>query len=200
MTKTRNLNELAAVAHKDNTRWWVDITKPDLPRIERNISEMGMLAVSELAEALEGHRKNKKDDKLPQYPMAVVELADCVIRVLDTVHGLGFRFDQPEFDGWLMPHFLTSTPNFGQCLFDITREVQRLYDLLRYELKQTQHNSDPLPLSQRASVVVGHCILTSHLFFPDIDFWEVYDAKMEYNRNRDDHKIENRLKADGKKY
>jgi hypothetical protein len=33
---------------------------------------------------------------------------------------------------------------------------------------------------------------------PDLD--AIYVAKMEYNANREDHKIENRRKADGKKY
>ena len=38
---------------------------------------------SELSEALEAIRKGKMDDHLPQYPGEVVELADCLIRILD---------------------------------------------------------------------------------------------------------------------
>jgi NTP pyrophosphatase (non-canonical NTP hydrolase) len=41
------------------------------------------LIVSECAEALEGHRKGSKDDKLPQYDMIAAELADVLIRVFD---------------------------------------------------------------------------------------------------------------------
>lgn len=37
---------------------------------------------------MEGHRKGLKDDKLPQYDMLAVELADCVIRVFDTAGAL----------------------------------------------------------------------------------------------------------------
>lgn len=40
-----------------------------------------MLVVSELSEAMEGHRKGLMDDKLPQHKMLDVELADAVIRI-----------------------------------------------------------------------------------------------------------------------
>jgi NTP pyrophosphatase (non-canonical NTP hydrolase) len=42
-----------------------------------------MLIVSEVAEAMEGDRKNLRDDKLPHRPMREVELADVLIRVFD---------------------------------------------------------------------------------------------------------------------
>jgi hypothetical protein len=38
---------------------------------------------SEVSEALEGHRKNLKDDHLPHHSMLAVELADAVIRIGD---------------------------------------------------------------------------------------------------------------------
>lgn len=41
------------------------------------------LCHSELSEALEGLRKNLNDDHLPNRPMAEVELADTIIRILD---------------------------------------------------------------------------------------------------------------------
>lgn len=41
------------------------------------------LCHSELSEALEGLRKNLKDDHLTNRPMAEVELADTIIRILD---------------------------------------------------------------------------------------------------------------------
>ena len=42
-----------------------------------------MLIVSELAEAMEGDRKNLWDDKIPTRKMREVELADAVIRIFD---------------------------------------------------------------------------------------------------------------------
>ena len=48
-----------------------------------------MLTVSELAEAMEGDRKNLKDDKLPHRDMREVELADAVIRIFDLAGAYG---------------------------------------------------------------------------------------------------------------
>lgn len=73
--------------HAANEKWWRN------PRtgnpISRNVGELLMLAVSELAEALEGDRKNAMDDHLPHRKMIEVELADALIRILDTGKGLG---------------------------------------------------------------------------------------------------------------
>jgi NTP pyrophosphatase (non-canonical NTP hydrolase) len=49
-----------------------------------------MLVVSEVAEAMEGHRKGLNDDKLPDRPMVEVELADAVIRIFHLVDVLGY--------------------------------------------------------------------------------------------------------------
>lgn len=61
--------------------WHTDIETGDLK--ERNKGEMLMLIVSEVAEAMEGERKGLMDDHLPTRPMAEVELADAVIRIMD---------------------------------------------------------------------------------------------------------------------
>lgn len=45
---------------------------------------------SEVSEALEGLRKNLKDDHLPHRDMAEVELADTVIRILDFAGKKGY--------------------------------------------------------------------------------------------------------------
>jgi len=80
--KMHMLDYLALRVKIANERWWVDPTtkKP----IERNTGELLMLAVSELAEALEGDRRSLMDDKLPQFRMFDVEIVDCIIRLLDT--------------------------------------------------------------------------------------------------------------------
>lgn len=58
-------------------------------RPARNIGEMLMLIVSEVAEAMEGARKGLMDDKLLHRPMLEVELADAVIRIMDLAGGAG---------------------------------------------------------------------------------------------------------------
>jgi len=80
------INALCSIVHCANVRWWRDPFSG--LRKERNVGEMLMLCVSELAEALEGHRKGLQDDKLPSRSMLSVELADCIIRIFDLSAGL----------------------------------------------------------------------------------------------------------------
>lgn len=53
------------------------------PIADYNKSEAIMLMVTELAEAVEALRADALDDKLPQYPGEWVELADCLIRIVN---------------------------------------------------------------------------------------------------------------------
>ena len=50
---------------------------------EREIGTLICLMHSELSEAMEAARKNAKDDKLPWRFGLEVELADCIIRIMD---------------------------------------------------------------------------------------------------------------------
>lgn len=75
------LNELAQQCHLANKKWWEDLKTGE--RLNRNKGELLMLIVSEIAEAMEGERKNLMDDKLPHRKMAEVELADALIRIFD---------------------------------------------------------------------------------------------------------------------
>ena len=81
------LNTLCSEVHLANEKWWTDLTTGQ--PIQRNVGEMLMLVVSELSEALEGHRKDLMDDHLPARKMLEVELADAVIRIFDIAAGLG---------------------------------------------------------------------------------------------------------------
>lgn len=104
MTKI-NLNELAKCIHKQNHKWWHDAQGNP---IQRNKAELICLMHSELSEAMEGERKQLKDTHLADRMMAEVELADCIIRILDycgahgyDVHGALFaklRYNQSRAD------------------------------------------------------------------------------------------------------
>src|ERR1700722_18985642 len=77
------LNEVAKAVREHNDKWWKNPATHE--KMNRNKGEMFMLMVSEIAEAMEGARKNIPDDHLPQFPMETVELADLLIRMLDYV-------------------------------------------------------------------------------------------------------------------
>lgn len=80
---------LKRVCHNAALRggWWTDLATGEDLRGKRNFGELLMLCVSELSEAMEGDRKNLMDDKLPHRPMREVELADCIIRIMDLAGG-----------------------------------------------------------------------------------------------------------------
>lgn len=114
--KSMTLNDYAAEVHQANVKWWVCLKCNDVgdfkavgrdgsrvwvlcpycggtKKANRNVGELLMLSVSELAEALEGDRKDLKDDKLVHRQMFEVELADCVIRILDICGGMGLDLE-----------------------------------------------------------------------------------------------------------
>lgn len=78
---------LQADIHRQNHKWWHSEAGE---RLTRNKGEMLMLMVSEISEAMEGERKSLMDDKLPHRPMAEVELADTMIRILDYAEAHGY--------------------------------------------------------------------------------------------------------------
>jgi hypothetical protein len=83
------LNELSQLCRYANDRWW---RNPKTGRkIKRNKLALLMLAVTELAEAAEGERKDIMDTHLPHRKMAEVEIADCFIRLFDYCGEYGYE-------------------------------------------------------------------------------------------------------------
>lgn len=84
------INDLCQDIHIQNDRWWFDLkTGEPLQGNPFFVAAKLMLVVSEISEAMEGHRKNQMDDKLPHRTAVEVELADAVIRIMDLAGGLG---------------------------------------------------------------------------------------------------------------
>lgn len=82
----RWLDAIAEEVHTANKRWWHDLNTGQ--PLKRNIGELLMLVTSELAEAMEGDRKNLMDDKLPHRKMFDVEIVDAFIRLFDIAGAL----------------------------------------------------------------------------------------------------------------
>ena len=65
--------------------WWNDLETGD--PLDRNKGELMMLMVSEIAEMMEGSRKNLMDEHLPHRKNEEVEAADLFIRLMDYCGG-----------------------------------------------------------------------------------------------------------------
>lgn len=148
--------------------WWTDISTGQ-PK-KRNVGELFMLMVTELAEAYDGYLTREPDDKLPEYPGLGVEMGDLLIRVADFCGALAA--------GNIVEH--TSTRNPGDEMFGEVVEIARRYESIR---KTPEAVGDP---------EAGELL-------PAQDVAVMVDAKLAFNAKREDHKIENRLKEDGKR-
>ena len=83
-----------------NAGWWYDLqTDIDLRRHASEGTRFGKALVaeklclihSEVSEAMEGHRKDLVDEKLPEFDAITVELADACIRIFDLAGALGLH-------------------------------------------------------------------------------------------------------------
>lgn len=86
---------LQQMCHNAAANWWIDPETNDTVRnwpekfFKTWVSSKLMLIVTEVAEAMEGNRRDLMDDKLPHRKMLEVELADAAIRIFDLAGGLG---------------------------------------------------------------------------------------------------------------
>lgn len=178
---TVQLNRLAKRVHAQNVKagWWSDLKTGK--RIDRNPGELLMLVVTELAEAVEGIRKNLMDDKLPHRKMEEVELADAVIRLLDFVGGFKLKIHE-----WGADVF---GGNKCETLFDITACLSSA------NAYTVQHA--PLMVSHKVSRTIA--MIVAYCARHNLDLWGAVEEKLAYNKTRQDHKPENRRKANGKK-
>ncbi len=184
------LNARAERVRKANEGWWRDL-ETGAP-LRRNMGEMVMLIVSELAEAMEGHRKGRMDDHLPGRRMAEVEVADALIRCLDVAAGTGVIFG----DSWTAQR-MAVPENFGEGLLHLTDLVANIYDA-HCRAEATQRAEDRERYCGRFWQAIN--ALLDFAQHHGLDIWGAYEEKMAYNAVRADHQAAHRRAPGGKKY
>lgn len=148
------------------------------------IYEKMQLISTEIAEATEGERKDLMDDHLPHRKMAEVELADALIRTLDLGGRLGFLYS----DEFAIPHGFVSLRNsIGMQHLGLNMRVSKL--ATDYWLGEPSRTYSSLIASIVKCAKINSYDIESAMF-----------EKLGYNKTRSDHKIENRKKANGKKF
>ena len=197
---------LAAVAIDGHSRnveagWWSDLKTGK--RKERNVGELLMLCVSELAEVPTYPDADRlMDDKLPHRLMFHCEVADCLIRLFDIIGGL---------DVDVHGCYALATHSVYTTHLRHAREDQ-LYELDWLLMVVVRHLAGAMEGHRKAKVLptgmkqfdVDICLAVAMLFhiarMTDIPLADVIVEKMKFNAVRQDHKIESRMADDGKKY
>lgn len=185
----KNLNELAKQVNQANIKWWQNLETGE--PIQRNKGELLMLVITELAEAVEGIRKNLQDDKLPDRKMEEVEMADAYIRLLDFAGGFNIdltdktRNEEISEDEMVVKDFKTG--NKAEQILAICGQICRTsYSFNKEELAE--------------NILIALYVIELYCFNHGLDLMGAYEAKMLYNKTRIDHTIEARKAAGGKKF
>lgn len=186
--------------------WWTNIKTGEDILTTRNRGELLALVTTELSEASYGNSLVLMDDKLPKYPMFVVELADAVIRVYDLI-GAELKihnysdievmddkaiFKEIELSGFNLLNLLTD--NKDSILMKLVNTISQTVEHFR----KGKHLSAVHSLF--AFILEINSMFDKIELISGYNFDKVISDKLEYNRKRADHNIENRLKNGGKSF
>jgi hypothetical protein len=193
------IQELSDKIHADNVLagWWTDINT-NLSTLEtRNRAELMLLVDSEVTEADQGLKENINDDKLPHLPMFNVELGDVAIRLFDMIgaenslYGDQVSIDVEALNAEMMALFVEKpVATSDQWFLEIVNRMSKGMEHIR-KGRTVQHRQELI-----SGLVTTFAIAESCGF----DLFDVIEQKRAFNASRADHKIENRLKDDGKKF
>lgn len=172
-------DELAKKIYKQNKKvgWWDD---PD-----RCIYQTLQLVSSEISEATEGERKNLMDNHLPHRKAGEVELADALIRVLDLGGRYGWEYKLNSGYSLEIIHVKSIGGKHFVCNITLVKLAKAIIN------KRKTINRD-------YSQLINCICKVAELQLYDIE--GALHEKLEYNKNRLDHKRENRDGEHGKKF
>lgn len=179
-----NYDEQAQIIYQQNKAvgWW------DNPN--RCIYQTLQLVSTEIAEATEGERKNLMDDHLPTRKMGEVELADALIRILDVAG----RY------GWAMVEVADLPDEFS----DSELSIGGKHLFINATLIGLVHNlSNDLESPDRATMYHYSQLVLAIVTTAETHGYDIEGAmieKLTYNKNRADHKRNNRAKEGGKAF
>lgn len=157
--------------------WWHDPITKQIKN--RNKGELLCLVHSELSEAYEADIHNVNDDKLTHRKGVEVELADAIIRILDYAGGFGYDFTK----------HLSYVSDSNQIWPDLHSIVSSIMESERKNLGDVSNK-----------IVDFVSLVESFAIDCDMDLWQAVSEKVEFNKSREDHKPDNRAKANGKKF
>ena len=166
--------------------WWDDMN--------RCIYQTLQLINTEIAEATEGARKNLMDDHLPHRKMEEVELADVLIRTLDLGGRMGLEYH--GHNDTFRANFIAHTGAWSDG-----RKHLYLVNLVGM-FSRVVNELAPYDVVDESLSAHYTNIINGVLDFSIAKSYNVISAmeeKLAYNRERQDHKRENRKGEAGQK-
>lgn len=170
--------------------WWDDMDRCPFQTLQ--------LVSTEISEATEGARKNLMDDKLPHRPMAEVEIADAMIRMMDFAGRYNIMYKRTVFI-----HFPYGDETIGACLLGLNKLLIQFAEVISghgYEHARTflERNNWAYEVVAKYSHFLDACLKLGEV--QGYDLVNAIEEKLAYNANRPDHKREHRATVNGKSF